>query len=138
MKLYFKKLFFSFLAIILFFPFLCQAGFLNPEISNDIETQTTGLSNEAGYDQSADIGLIMTSVIKGFLALLSIIFIVLILLAGYNWMTAQGEEEKINKAKDTIMRAIIGLVIVIAAYAITYFVFTNLPGGGSSSGLGGS
>ena len=38
-------------------------------------------------------------------------------------MTAQGEEEKVSKAKDTIQRAVIGLIVTIAAYAISYWVF---------------
>ena len=46
-----------------------------------------------------------------------------IIYAGYNWMTAQGEEEKVSKAKDTIQRAVIGLIVTIAAYAISYWVF---------------
>jgi len=65
---------------------------------------------------------------------LSLIFIVLILYAGYNWMTAGGEEKKVEDAKGTITRAIIGLVIIIAAFAITYFVFNALPFGGSGGG----
>ena len=41
-------------------------------------------------------------------------------------MTARGEEEKVEKAKDTITRAIIGLIIVVGAYAIWSFIFSNL------------
>jgi len=61
--------------------------------------------------------------------LLGIIFIILMIYAGYNWMTAQGEEEKVTKAKTTIQRAIIGLIIVVSAYAITAFVFKSLQVG---------
>ncbi len=80
---------------------------------------------------------IVATVIKAFLGLLGIIFLILIIYAGYNWMTAQGEEEKVTKAKDTLQRAVIGLIIIIAAYSITYFVFNALPGGGSGIGGGG-
>ena len=80
---------------------------------------------------------IMATGIKAFLGLLGIIFLVLIIYAGFLWMTAQGDEEKVTKAKDTITRAVIGLVIIILAYSITYFVFSNLPGeGGNTSGPG--
>ena len=65
---------------------------------------------------------------------MGVIFIILIILAGYNWMTAGGEEEKVNKAKQMIYRAIIGLIIIMSAYAITYFVFTNLPAGTGGGG----
>ncbi len=73
--------------------------------------------------------------ISTFLGLLGIIFLVLIIYAGYNWMTAGGDEEKVTIAKNTLTRAVIGLIIIVAAYSITYFVFTNLPGGGSGSDL---
>ena len=61
-------------------------------------------------------------IIQVALSLLGIIFMGLIIYAGYNWMTAMGDEQKVTKAKDTITRAVIGLVIVIAAYAVSYFV----------------
>jgi len=82
---------------------------------------------------------IVATVVKAFLGLLGIIFLVLIIYAGYNWMTAQGDEEKVTKAKETLTRAVIGLVIITAAYAITYFVFTSLPGGdtGGTTGITG-
>ena len=41
---------------------------------------------------------------------------------GYLWMTARGNEEEVTKAKNLIKAAIIGLIIVLAAYAISIFV----------------
>jgi hypothetical protein len=46
--------------------------------------------------------------------------------AGLSWMTASGNQEKVNKAKDLMINAVIGLVIVMAAYAITAFVGDKL------------
>ena len=60
------------------------------------------------------------------LGLVGAVFLILMILAGYNWMTAQGEEEKVQKAKDTITRAIIGIIIVIGAYASWAFLFSKL------------
>lgn len=79
----------------------------------------------AAADQST-LAKIIGIVIQAFLGLLGVIFLVYMLYAGYNWMIAQGEEEKVTKAKDTIQRAIIGLIIVIAAYAISAWVFSKL------------
>jgi hypothetical protein len=42
--------------------------------------------------------------------------------AGILWMTAQGNDQKVEKAKQMITEAIVGLIIVVAAYAIAYFV----------------
>jgi hypothetical protein len=47
---------------------------------------------------------------------------------GYRWMMASGREEEVQKAKDTIKAAIIGLIIVLSAYTITYFISRSLEG----------
>ncbi len=110
-------------------------NFIDPaEIKNQVEgfSGTDG----AGFDLTATIGSVVAAVIKGFIALLGVIFVVLIILAGYKWMNAGGEEEKVREAKDTIRHAIIGLIIIIAAYAITEFVFTHLPWGAGTVGPG--
>lgn len=64
--------------------------------------------------------------ISAALALIGVVFLVLMIYAGFKWMTARGEEEKVEKAKDTITRAIIGLIIVIGAYAIWAFIYSKL------------
>ncbi len=66
-----------------------------------------------------------------FLSFLGVIFLILMLHAGYNWMTAAGDEEKITKAKDTIRAAIIGLIIIVAAYALSIFVIESIWGSAS-------
>lgn len=65
-------------------------------------------------------------IINGVLGILGVIFILLMLYAGYNWMTAAGQEQKVEKAKDTILRAIIGLLITISSYAIWNFILTKI------------
>jgi len=64
--------------------------------------------------------------IRVVLGFLGIIFLVLIVYSGFMWMTAAGNEEKISTAKKTMVAAIIGAAIVLAAYAITYFVIDQL------------
>jgi len=46
----------------------------------------------------------------------------LVIYGGFLWMTARGNEQQVTKAKDLIISAVIGLVIVLAAYAITAYV----------------
>ena len=74
----------------------------------------------------ASLAGIVGIVIQAFLGLLGVIFLAYLLYAGYHWMTAQGDEEKVTKAKDTLQRAIIGIIVTIGAYAITYFVLDKL------------
>jgi hypothetical protein len=67
-------------------------------------------------------------IISIFLGFLGVIFLVLMIYAGFNWMTAGGEEEQITKARSTIRAAIIGLLIVISAYALSVFIIERLWG----------
>ena len=100
-----------------------------PLIDDTTNSQTVAFRVTSKFSSATEIGDVIAMTIKGFLAILGIVFIILMLIAGYNWMTAGGEEEKVTKAKDMIKRAIIGLFIVIASYAITVFVFKYLPWG---------
>lgn len=124
---------FLFLQIIIFtsFTYISNAQILNSDIVEKIDENVGAVQLQAGYDPDLSLGAVVATIIKGFLGLLGVIFIILIVIAGYNWMTAAGDEEKIKKATSTIRSAIIGLLIIIAAYSITYFVFQNLPGAGS-------
>lgn len=60
------------------------------------------------------------------LSLVGLAFFALTLYAGFRWMIAMGNTEDVEKAKETLIAAIIGLGIVLAAYAVTSFVFSNL------------
>jgi len=79
----------------------------------------------------------MADIISIALSLLGVIFIVLLVTGGYGWMMAGGNEEDMKKAKDRIRTAIIGLLIVLIAYSLTWFIFTRLPfaGGGGTPGV---
>ena len=82
---------------------------------------------------------------------LGIIAVIVIVIGGIRYMTSTGEPEKIKGAKNTIMYAIIGLIVTLAAFAITEFVIGALEGkapegggthaeeggGGSGGGSGG-
>jgi type IV secretory pathway VirB2 component (pilin) len=65
---------------------------------------------------------IVGNVIKIALGLFGAIFVIIIILAGYRWMTAGGNEEKVKQSVAQIRNAVIGLLIVLAAYSITIFV----------------
>jgi hypothetical protein len=78
------------------------------------------VGNAAGYAQanSTSVAKIVGTIVNVVLSLLGMIFIVLIIYAGILWMTAQGDEAKVEKAQKIMRDAIIGLVITISAYAI--------------------
>ncbi len=80
---------------------------------------------KAGEKQENVLGII-GNIIGTALGLISIIFFVHILYAGFRWMVARGNEDEIRTAQDTIIAAIVGIIIVVAAYTITTFVFKRL------------
>lgn len=89
--------------------------------------ESVGVTN-GGYVKAGDTSAaeLAGTVISAFLSLLGVIFLILMLYSGYNWMIAHGEEQKVTKAKDTLRASVIGLVIVLSAYAIYVFVFDNI------------
>ena len=65
-------------------------------------------------------------VIKIVLGFLGVVLIVIVIYAGFLWMTAGGGDEQTKKAREWLTNAIIGLAIILSAYAITDFVMTKL------------
>ena len=115
---------------------LAQTSATTTSIAETVNGPTQVMLGRTGLNPFS-LGQIIAVVIQAALSLLGIIFLIIIVFAGYRWMTAAGNEESIQKAQDSIKRAIIGLVIVLMAYAITYFVFNQLPftgSGGDTSG----
>lgn len=106
-------------------------------IVNIEESQTSAFLIKAGFSKEVETEHIVASIIKTVLTFLGIIFIILMILSGYQWMMAGGNEETVKKAQARIKNAVIGLVIVLFAYSITAFIFKRLPGatiGGTQTG----
>lgn len=95
---------------------------------NDSGLSTTG--KEAGYNESLtpDPTIIAGQVVQAVLSVLAIVFLAFMVYAGITWLTAQGDDQKSAKAKKIIEESITGLVIVIAAYAISYFIINYFTG----------
>ena len=81
---------------------------------------------KAGADTSTDLPTLVGGIVNAALTLVGIIFLALMVYAGYLWMTAQGEEQQVENAKDIIKASIIGMIVVVSAYAITTFVTSRL------------
>ena len=75
-----------------------------------------------GGNVESDINVMVGNIIKIALSMIGLVFLILTVYAGYLWMTAGGNEENVSKAKEILKSSIMGLFIVVSAYAITYFV----------------
>jgi len=83
-------------------------------------------TNVFGSGQPRSLGETVSEIIKVALGFLGIVFLLLTIYAGFTWMLAAGNEDKISTAKKTLVAAVIGLAIVLASYAITRFVIDGL------------
>ncbi len=120
--------------------FLVFVGFLFfsiqffPVFAYDFELHS-GLGDtgyEAGYDDvnltEDNIPQLIGRIIRQVMLYLGVFFLALTIYAGFIWMIARGNEQEIEKAKTILKNAIIGLIVVLLAYAITYLFMDALSG----------
>ena len=104
-------------------------------------TDTFGLTkvNKGLNDSLGNTGLQETigNIINVALSLLGVVSVVIILIGGFKWMTAGGSEEKVDEARKQIMQGIVGLAIILSAWAITIFVLQSLSKATGSGDTGG-
>ena len=79
-----------------------------------------------GYNAQDTVYVVVNKVVSAFLGIIGILFFGLLMYGGIRWMLARGIEEHTTKAKEAITAAIIGMIIVVAAYALTSFIFKRL------------
>lgn len=89
-----------------------------------------------GATPSGSVSGIIGNVIGAGLTFVGVLFLVLMIYGGITWMLARGNEQQSKKALDTIIAAVIGLVIVLGSYALTNFVFSSVEGQPTSSATG--
>lgn len=90
-------------------------------------------AGEAGLG-SGDLPTTIATIIRAALGFLGIVAVVIILWGGFKWMTAGGNTDKVDEAKKIIIQGVIGLVIVLSAFAIASFVINQITGAvGSAS-----
>ena len=82
--------------------------------------QTVG--DTANIATSTTLPVLIGNIVRTFIGLLGLVFLVLLVYAGYLWFSAQGDEKKVEHAKGLLRDAVIGLIIITAAYAIASFV----------------
>ncbi len=113
----------SFMLVVFFgaFPVLAEDYGLN-QSAGAVSAYKSQVSNTDNNFLSTRLG----SIIGLILSFVGVIFLILMIFAGLTWMTASGNQEKVGKAKDLMINAVIGLIIVMAAYAITAFVGAKL------------
>ena len=112
--------------------------FVSAQTSADVDfgeeyAEATSLGN-------TDPRIILGRFVQLALTFLAIMAVIMIIYAGFLWMTSNGQEDRITKAKSVLRNAIIGLIIILSAFAIVSFILNEIGktigGGGRSTGGG--
>lgn len=97
--------------------------------TSDVGTTILGEIDTAGtqggfkpLDPATGLPTMIGAVIRGAMGLLGVIFLILVVYAGYKWMLAHGEPGEVKAAQKLLLNSIIGLILATAAYALTTFV----------------
>lgn len=126
MKNHLKRL--LFLAIFLAVLIIPYLVFAQESGSSEAAKNMTIVADKGGF-QTADVDETTISTIAGrvvatILGLLGVLFISLMIYGGGLWMTAQGNEDQVEKSKKILKNSIIGLILIVSSWAI-YNVVEN-------------
>ncbi|MCF7820035.1 MAG: IPT/TIG domain-containing protein [Candidatus Pacebacteria bacterium] len=117
----FKKRFTIFLIIL--FSVLILGFATNSVLALDVGTNYVSNNIALGDDDPREVAARVINILMSILGLLAV---VLIIYAGFRWMTADGDEENVRKAKRILINAVIGLAIILASWGIATFVINQL------------
>lgn len=117
------RLFLMFAFVSLVVPQTCFAANAFSRLRNVVSSKPTYEVDKTTQNTLTDY---IGNIIAVFLGLLGSIFVILIIYSGYTWMTASGNVEKVTKAQHTLKSAVIGLLVLVAVYAMWIFLFAKI------------
>jgi hypothetical protein len=106
-----------------------QSGASNPNpfgSSGKAAGELRNAGNSAGITSQQNLPQIIGTIINVVLGFMGIVLLFYVILAGWEWMSAGGDDKGVTTAKTRIKNAVIGLVIIVSAYAISNFVISQL------------
>jgi len=89
-------------------------------------TDNPGQCNVAGSDATTRINDIVHTIVNLLSAVVGIVAVIMIIVGGFRYITSGGNDTSVTAAKNTILYAIIGLVVVALAQIIVRFTLSKL------------
>ena len=111
---------------------IIQAGSLRASIQK--QNNSFAGKDGANFGQAQDPRLIVAKIINSLLGLLGMGAVSYTVYAGYLIMTAGGNEDQVEKGKNTLKNAVIGLLLILSAYSITRFAVRFATGNRAQQG----
>lgn len=122
-----SRIYISFLTVVLLCGFsLVFTSSVSVAGSTFVEglKKTADKNTGAGYDQVDNPMESIAEIVGRALSpiFIGVSFLIFMLYAGYTWMMARGNEQEVSKAKNIIIYAVIGLAVILGAYAIVKII----------------
>jgi hypothetical protein len=92
-------------------------------------TENPGQCNVAGTDATTRINSIVHTIVNLLSAIVGIVAVIMIIVGGFRYITSGGNDTSVTAAKNTILYAIIGLVVVALAQILVRFTLSKLTNG---------
>ena len=123
------------------FSLLLSLGLAVPAFAQDAQTQINnglcagsnlqftdnpGQCNTAGSDATSKIDHIIHTIVNLLSAVVGIVAVIMIIVGGFRYITSGGNDTSVTSAKNTILYAIIGLVVVALAQVLVRFTLSKL------------
>ncbi len=96
-----------------------------PQLAANASDVIEGGARQTGLAGSPGFADVMRDVINFLLYLIGIISVIVIIIGGLRYVTSAGNSSQVSGAKDTILYAVVGLIVAISAYAIVNFVLAR-------------
>ncbi|OIO18947.1 MAG: hypothetical protein AUJ23_02755 [Candidatus Magasanikbacteria bacterium CG1_02_32_51] len=94
---------------------------------NDATSALNTVSQKTGIDKG-DLPSVIGDTVKMLFVAVGLLFFGLMVYAGVRWMTARDKAESVDKARNTMIAAVLGLIILLASYAVTVFIQNKIIG----------
>lgn len=122
-----RKVWIWLIFLFLLLPFRFSIAQLDPKILEG-EDYLNELGRDTEVLEKGNLIKIIFDITRYLLGFLGVAAVMVIIVGGYTWMTAAGNEEKIKKAKQVLQSGLIGLVIILIAYVLVIFVTKIIRG----------
>lgn len=124
----------SLIALALAFSAVCGLAVHQPVYATDSNTtfasaasqMQSGVNRSGGSGNSTNLNTFIERIINAVLFLLGAIAVLMIIIGGFRYVMSNGDPSAAKSAKDTILYAVIGLIVAIIAYAVVRWVITNI------------
>jgi hypothetical protein len=123
---------FSLIAVPVLAPAVAYADFTTQDIKTNLcNGSNADVNDTSGGCATADAGgnnieALMVKIIQIFSVIVGFIAVIMIIVGGVKYITSGGDSGNISGAKNTIIYAIIGLIIVAVAQLVVHFVLKNV------------